>query len=122
MSRRLLLAATTAAFSSAAAPACVLTAPGGQTFDLSTLPRLKYLDSSAGWVYQFTPCASSDPRLIDPHLCASTPSGAAHQVTRGECLSLGTLASRAVSALAPPASAEWVSCGWTPTFAQQDKT
>jgi hypothetical protein len=99
--RLLVFAAVSSALD--AAPACVLTVAGGSTFDLSSLRPLWHIDVASSWWYQFTPCASSDPRLVDPVLCKSTLSAAAHQMTRRQCLALGALETRTVTALEPPA-------------------
>ena len=96
------LLAAAAVSAKAVAPACVLTTADGSTFGLSTRP-LWYVDAAVGWWYQLSPCATSDPRQIDSRLCANTPNAPAHQITSSECLALGALETRAVSALAPPA-------------------
>jgi hypothetical protein len=83
---------------SLAAPStCTFSTPAGD-FDLAHVGSLLYLDPATGWTYAASPCAETVGRFIHSSCSVSAP---AFQVTAGECLRLGTLASRAAAPLQP---------------------
>jgi hypothetical protein len=87
----------TAVRSLAVPSTCTFSTPAGD-FDLAQTGSLLYLDPTTSWSYAASPCANTEGRFIHSSCPASAP---AFQVTAGECLRLGTLASRAAAPLQP---------------------
>ena len=108
--------ATTASAAVGSLPAsnpCVVSA-GARTFDLSELRTLRFTSQdrgASGWVYAFSACSNVTPSSAGAN-CAKTSPAAVLQATDGACHSLGTLATRKLSAL---------ECGITLSFSGGDR-
>ena len=77
---------------------CTFSLPLG-TLDLFPLGPLRHFSPDSGWVYGLSACDQLVPRAMDPRVCGAVAPAPALQITRGQCLTLGTLASRRVAQL-----------------------
>lgn len=79
---------------------CIIPTSVGE-FNLTALGVLRFTEPGSNWLYVFSPCTDVDPAPFSG-LCGLVTPVPAFQVTMGECLRLGKLKSRNVTALPGP--------------------
>ena len=77
---------------------CIFSTAKG-TFDLTFPSQLYFVEPYTSWSYAISPCTDLVPGSINFNLCGAVSPAPVLQVTRGECIRLGTTETRSVSAI-----------------------